>query len=336
MKYLTLILTLIMLIPVHAEAQEHTVYAVTLSTAYGHTGMALPVSALFYKNASSADTSWSYLGRPNNRIYNVDFHRPTGRKMIAMATHTGVHQSWDSGDTWKVTTDWRMTEVNGIVIDQGNPDIIYASSPYGFYKTMDGGANWKMYNDGLDNIDATFVSSIVQDHSDPGRIFISTEDGVYISENEGESWKRAGLNVRHVRVIVQHPENPDVLMVGTEDHGIYISENGGLVWEKRDTGVVHPTFYIIAFDPNNPDIIYAGGFQTGVYKSIDGGRKWKHYFAGLGSLDIHGIAVLPGNSDIVYAGTMDAGVYKSMDGGLSWEYAGIKNGQVMAVKIEPF
>lgn len=336
MKFSSLILTLIMLSPNLTAAQEPVVYSVTLSTAYGHTGMALPVSALFHKKAASSDTTWSYRGRPNNRIYNVDFHRASKGKMIAMATHTGVHQSWDFGKTWKVTTDWRMTEVNSIAMNQEHPEIIYAGSPYGFYKTIDDGKEWKQFNNGLEGTDATFVSSIIIDHSDFNRILISTEDGVYISETAGESWVRAGLNVRNIRIIVQHPIDPKILMVGTEDNGLYISADGGKVWEKRDTGVVHATFYIIAFDPNNPETIYAGGFQTGVYKSIDGGKKWKHTFNGLGNLDIHGIAVVPGDSNVVYAGTMNAGIYKSVDGGISWEYAGVKNGQVVAIKIESF
>lgn len=312
--------------------KEPTVYVVTLTTGHYHTGMSIPLSALFYQPLA-VDSSWKYLGRPNNRIYSLDVHLASKGKIMAMATHTGVHQSCDFGKTWKVTTDWRMTEVNNIKINQGNPDLIYASSPYGFYKTINGGKNWKKFNNGLETIDAQFVSSIVLDAANSNRLLISTEDGVYISEDGGESWNRSSLSVRNTRIIVQHPTNPEIFAVGTENNGIYFSTDGGKIWAKRDTGVMHTAIYTITFDPNNPDIIYAGGFQTGVYKSTDVGKKWKHTFKGLDNLDIHAIAVTPGNSNLVYAGTMGNGVYVSDDAGKSWQYIGIKNGFVSEIKI---
>jgi photosystem II stability/assembly factor-like uncharacterized protein len=313
-------------------SKEATVYVVTLSTGHYHTGMSIPLSALFYQPVA-VDSNWKYLGRPNNRIYSLDVHLASKGKIMAMATHTGVHQSFDFGKTWKVTSDWRMTEVNNIKIDQENPKTMYASSPYGFYKTMDRGKTWSKHNTGLETVDANFVSSIVIDAANSNRLLISTEDGVYISENAGNSWKRSSLSIRNIRFIVQHPTNPDIFAVGTENNGIYFSTNGGKVWAKRDTGVMHPAFYTITFDPNNPDIIYAGGFQTGIYKSIDGGKKWNHTFKGLDNFDIHTIAVTPGNSNLVYAGTMGNGVYVSEDAGKSWQYIGIKNGFVNEIKI---
>lgn len=326
-----LILLLGVLLAGHVSAGETVVYVTTLATSYTSIGQRHSLSGLFLQ--TPGDTTWDFLGRTNNRVYNVDVFRPEKGKLIALATHTGVHQSWDYGKTWKVTSDWRMTEVNNICFHRENPNILYASSPYGFYKTTDNGKTWKQYNDGLTSVDATYVSAIVPDLVDRNTIFISTEDGVYVSENAGESWTRAGLNVRHIRTLVQHPENPNILLAGTEHNGLYVSLNRGVNWEKRDTGILHETFYCITFDPANPEVLYAGGFQTGVYKSIDGGRKWKQSFKGLGDLDVHAIAVDPNNSDRVYAGTIESGVYYSSDGGKTWEYAGIDNGYVWAVKI---
>jgi len=326
-------MVLMISVQVHSGfSKEPTVYVVTLSTGFYHTGMAIPLSALFYQPVA-IDSNWNYMGRANNRIYSLDVHIASKGKIMAMATHTGVHQSFDFGKTWKVTTDWRMTEVNNIKINQQNPDLIYASSPYGFYKTINGGKHWTKHNDGLKSIDAQFVSSIVIDAANSDRLLISTEDGVYISKNAGDSWERSSLSIRNVRFIVQHPTNPDIFAVGTDNNGIYFSADGGKVWAKRDTGVMHPAIYTITFDPNNPDIIYAGGFQTGVYKSTDGGKKWKHTFKGLDNLDVHAIAVTPGNSDLVYVGTMGSGVYVSEDAGKSWQYIGIKNGFVSEIKI---
>lgn len=314
-------------------AQEPKVYVATLNTGFGHTGMAMPVSALFFQPVTAVDTSWQFLGRPNNRIFNVDFYRSGSPMHIALATHTGVQQSQDAGITWKVTTDWRVTEVLNVAIDPKNPDVLYCCSPYGFYKTEDGGKKWRQLIAGLKSIDARYVSTIVIDHGNSKRLFIATEDGIYRSEDAGNSWTRTGLNVRNSRVVAQHPTDANTLVAGTENNGLYFSYDGGQIWEKRDTGVGHDTFYAITFDGNNPDIIYAGGYQTGVYRSIDAGLKWTRSHQGLVNLDIQALAVTPGNSDRVYAGTVGGGVYLSQDRGYSWRYFGIHNGYITAIKI---
>ncbi len=315
----------------HLIAQESRIYVVTLSTGYGHTGMAMPLSAMFYKAVS--ETSWHYLGRPNNRIFGFDFYGPGKGKIMALATHTGVHQSWDWGQSWKVTTDWRITEVNTVAFDPRTPEVLYCSSPYGFYKSMDGGKSWVKKIAGLESIDAQFVTSFVIDHSNPDVIYCTTEDVVYRSNNGGERWEKLGLRVQRTRFIAQHPRDGNILAVATENNGLYFSLDGGRVWEKRDTGVMHSTFYGIAFDPSNPEIVYAVGFQTGVYKSVDGGKVWRHYFKGMDTLDFRSIAVDPSDGRRLVAGSIGKGVYQSADGGESWRFIGIPDGYVGMVRI---
>lgn len=318
------------------KAGEPTIYVTTLSTGHYHTGMAVPLSALFYKPVNADSSAWQYLGRPNNRIYHFARHAKSGGKFIAMATHTGIHQSADFGKTWKVTSGWQITEASHVEFAPDNPDIIYCSSPYGFYKSIDGGKTWLKKNKGLDSINAQFVSSFIIDSSNPSVLYCSTEDVLYKSVNGGESWEKMGLRVPHCRTIIQHPKNPEILIAGTENNGLYFSFNGGKTWEKRDTGMLSQTFYTVTFDPSNPDIIYAAGFQTGVYKSIDGGKKWKQYFHGLTSLDIHAIAVDPKNSNTVFAGTMGDGLFRSDDGGKSWQSVAIAHGYVTTIKIDRY
>lgn len=320
---------------INARQPSAKLYVTTLSTGFYHTGMSVPLCALFFKSTKQ-NAEWEYMGRPNNRIYDVDFHHQSKGQYIALATHTGVHQSFDFGKTWKVTTGWQITEVNNVSFDPQNPDIIYCSSPYGFYKSIDGGKNWDKKIVGLNSINAQFVSSFIIDFSNSDVLYCSTEDVVYKSTDKGESWNKLGLRVKSIRIIVQHPKNNQILFAGTENNGLYFSNDGGNVWQKKDTGILHNTFYAIAFDPNNPNIIFAGGFQTGVYKSTNGGNKWKQYFHGLQQLNIRAFAIDPENSSHVFAGTMGKGLYESVDGGESWKYVGIKNGYITAIKIVDF
>ena len=313
-----------------------SVYATTLSTSYSVSGGLGTVSGLFYQEPDSG-TEWDIIGRQNNRVFDVDFFKPAKGKIIALATHTGVQQSNDYGKTWKTTSGWQMTEVNSVLFDSNDSNILYATSPYGFYKTLDGGKNWKEYNEGLVTPDQTFVSSMVIDSRNSSRILISTEGGVYESINSGESWEKVkNITIKYIRKIVQSPHDPKIFAIGTENNGIYFSKDGGKIWEKSDVGVLNDTFYDVCFDPNNSDILYAVGFQAGVYKSINGGKSWKQYFSGLGNLTIRSIAVMPGNSKMVYVGTLGSGIDISTDEGLTWKFGGVKNALVSKIKIENF
>ncbi len=177
--------------------------------------------------------------------------------------------------------------------DPHSPTTVYIATAYGVYRTTDGCASWKECNAGLGS---TFVPSVIADHQKAGVLYCATEDGAYRSTDRGDSWRRMGLSVGGVRVIVQHPTNPDVLAVGTEDFGIYMTANGGKWWTRCEAGIDHRTFYTIAFDPTGPDTMYAGGYVTGVYKSIDGGKRWRRVNNGLGVLTFHAVAVDPRDS----------------------------------------
>jgi photosystem II stability/assembly factor-like uncharacterized protein len=220
-----------------------------------------------------------------------------------------------------------------VVIDKDDPHLIFCTTPYGVFKTLDGGATWVECNNGIKQL---FTSSILMDHSNSSTLYCSTEDGVYRSEDRGNSWKRTGLTVGGVRVVVQHPKDSNTLFAGTDNNGIYVTHNGGKYWEKCAAGLDHSTFYAIVFDPNNPQILYAGGYVTGVYKSTDGGQSWKRINDGLTNLNIHSLAVDPTNSNRVYAGTLWSGVFRSLDGGASWHSAGLTGSQVWTITVQPF
>lgn len=336
MRFKNLAITLVLAWSAFADARtlETVVYVTTLSTSYTHTGMKQTLSGLFVRAAG--DSQWQCLGRPNNRVYTFDSYLPAGGRILGLATHTGVHQSWDSGKTWKQTSDWRMTEVNNIRFHPTQADKIYATSPYGFYKSIDQGGHWLQYNSGLDSPDATYVSAMVPDYANPGTIYIATEDGIYFSNDDGEHWTRSELAIRHIRTLIQHPTQPDIWMAGTENNGLYRSMDHGRHWIKCDTGILHDTFYTVAYDQAHPDTLYAAGFQTGVYKSVDGGKSWRQHFQGLAILDIHSLAVDPSNPQRIYAGSMGQGLFISTDGGLSWRFDGINQGFIWGVTIKQY
>ena len=73
-----------------------------------------------------------------------------------------------------------------------------------------------------------------------------------------------------VHAITVHPDNPDVVYVGSTK-GAYRSSNRGDSWERLHLPDGDADIWSICLHPENPRIVYAGASPPGVYRSEDGG-----------------------------------------------------------------
>ena len=247
------------------------------------------------------------------------------------ACGNGVLRSTDGGVTWKITTDWEVTEVLKVKVDPHDPQVVYAATAYGIFKTSDNGKSWQAKNRGLDN---TFVSDLVIDRANTARLLAATEGGIYISTHKGESWAPAALHGKGVRTIVQDPLRAKRFWAGTEDDGVFFSDKKGERWQPANHSAPLTTVYAIAIDPKNSNLILLGTHEGGVYRSTDGGKIWKPCNNGLQNTVVHALAILPSNAQIIFAGTINGGLYRSVNGGESWEFNSQPNGQVWGLSIK--
>ncbi len=125
--------------------------------------------------------------------------------------------------------------------------------------TRDGGATWSEVSGNVPGIgEATYVSRVAASARLPGvayATFDAHRDGdfrpyVYRTEDFGGSWTPLHADLPEmgsVNVIVEHPDNPEVLFLGTE-HALFASTDGGTAWAKMpnlpttayDDLVLHP------------------------------------------------------------------------------------------------
>lgn len=315
-----------------AGAQTSTVYASVVATKLFVVGAANPQTGLFTQHPGD-DTTWQHTGPNNIRAFGLAVPGRDRGRVMYISGGNGVHKSTNGGATWKITTDWRITEVLWVAPDPRDTATVYCATEFGIFKTSDGCATWTEMNRGLTQ---TFTQCVLVDHAVPGKVYCATEDGLFQSLDGAATWTRMGLSVGGTRVIAQHPRDSGMLVAATESYGIYVSRDGGKVWVRSEAGVDHLTFYAIAFDPTNPEIVYAGGYVTGVYKSTNGARSWRRMNDGLGNLNIHAIAVDPTNGQRVYAATMWGGMYRTDDGGASWRPAGLGGAQIWNLVIQSF
>jgi len=257
----------------------------------------------------SAGGNWSLLGPVESpryldtdevlgsgRIDCIAFH-PSDTNVIWVGSPTGgLWKTINGGNTWYTTTDnLPSLGISDIVLDPGNPDIIYLATG---------------------DRDAHAIYSA----------------GILKSTDGGETWNTTGLSFdqsdnKLVNRLLINPDNTNILIAARND-GIYRSNDGGGNWVKAvgTTGL----YKDMEFKPGDPSVIYAAKFtyagNAKIYKSIDGGFTFDESSSGIDISNINRIelAVTPADSSIVYAlcsNADDGGLnafYKSTDFGDSW------------------
>jgi photosystem II stability/assembly factor-like uncharacterized protein len=196
----------------------------------------------------------------------------------------GIFESDDGGDSWKKRMNG-MKEVLMVVclaIDPSRPDVFYAGTSGGVYKSIDHARTWAKANQGL--ISPELFSS-----------------------------SRALM----VNTLVINPQQPDVVYAGTLN-GMYRTVNGGASWERIGQQLPDQMIIAAALDPRMPTTLYVTGRQ-GVYKSTDAGMTWRAMNTGLASLNVRSLAISPSDPGAIFVGTNGTGLYRSRDGGERWE-----------------
>ena len=129
-----------------------------------------------------------------------------------------------------------------------------------------------------------------------------------------------------VRTIAVHPQNSNVIFVGTQD-GPYRSTDGGDRWEKLAFPDRNAVIWTMSVHPTRPNIVFAGAAPVALYRSIDGGDNWHRIpqakspghceRAGFDTRAIR-ITVDPGRPDDIYVAIEVSGVIRSSDAGETW------------------
>ena len=80
----------------------------------------------------------------------------------------------------------------------------------------------------------------------------------------------AGMSGR-VTAIAVHPDNPELIYVGTASGGVLKSSSGGVTFEPVFDNENVASIGALAIDPKRPDVIWAGTGEGNPRNSITGG-----------------------------------------------------------------
>ncbi len=168
-----------------------------------------------------------------------------------------VHRSFDRGENWEtLSRDLTLGGHKGDVpfgtlttIDESPKrfGLVYVGSDDGLiHVSKDGGYTWVQISDALPA--DLWVSRVEASNHAIGRVY-ATLNGyrwdhfnayVYRSDDFGKSWMDIGKDLPRepVNVILEDPENEDLLYVGT-DHGLYVSLDRGVSFMSAGPSLPH-------------------------------------------------------------------------------------------------
>lgn len=257
-------------------------------------------------------------------------------------THSiGILKSTDGGLTWNTTgLNWQVSNtrrIGRLLINPLNPNILFAATSQGMYRTNNGGTNWTLLKIGN-------FKDMEYKPGDTSTVYGVTTGGFFRSLTGGNTPASftqitSGITSAGVRMCISvTPADPNyiyILASATDNSfgGLFRSTNSGtnftlmsstpniFGWDPAGSDVGGQGWYDIAcgVSPTNKDEIICGGVNT--WKSLDGGATWNlntHWYGGGAPYvhaDLHAVEYVSGTT--CYLGN-DGGIARTTDGGASW------------------
>jgi len=164
---------------------------------------------------------------------------PKDPTILYAGTTGGMYRSDDAAMSWKRINNGLIPEselmasmalgVNAIEIDPTNPDIVYAGSTKGLFRTENRGEVWDRIGQSLSD---PFISSVLLHPTESSVLYVGGLAGVWKSLDSGKTWKAVnqGIATLNIRALAMNSKNPQLLYAGTNGSGLYRSADAGATW----------------------------------------------------------------------------------------------------------
>lgn len=300
------LLLLFLFIPSIASSQHLRIYAVVVGNDDPANSMAGSSLGSGLWQSDDTGRTWSQLGWKHIKGFSMD--QDSLGRVLYLAAGNGVLKSSDSGASWKVMTDWRITEVMDIAIHPSKSNIILAATARGVIKSTDAGNTWKSANRGIKQL----YTSRIAWYND--LLYVCGEDGICVSSNDGASWSLMPGSPGAVRAISDFKDL--VIFGGDSAFGL---TNYQHAISKSFT--LSSAIWDLVYWPRQ-SVYLAGGIDGVAICAFDGALNFD------GPKNVHALTAI-GNK--VIAGTLGDGLFISEDL-ITWQPLGLPKSQVWRLK----
>ncbi len=195
-----------------------------------------------------------------------------------------LHRSFNQGDDWEtISPDLTQGGEKGNVAygtlttlaeSPFKFGLIYTGSDDGLVQiTQNGGATWEIISKTLPS--DLWVSRVVASKHKQERVYVALNGYrwddfapyLYVSEDFGKTWKDIGKTIpaAPINVIVEDPENQNVLFVGT-DNGLYVSFDQGATWAVFQNGLPNVAVHDLVIQPKAKHLL-VGTHGRSIYQA---------------------------------------------------------------------
>lgn len=133
----------------------------------------------FDKNTKTYKDIYLYL-RHNITTFAMDHSSPN--TLFFGTKGRGIYRTTNGGKTWAFISEGLGTlediAINSIAIDPKNPNTVYAGTNKGVFRSLDKGAAWKPFNNGLPDLDRE-IKTIRVNNSIPQLIVLETKGNIW-------------------------------------------------------------------------------------------------------------------------------------------------------------
>ena len=285
-----------------------------------------------YRSANSGATWTKLYDQPTSQFYAIAVDHQNPQRLYGGTQDNGTLRTWTGA-----TDDWELIYGGDgfyTLVDPTNANTIYAEYQYGgLGKSTNGGGSFGDATNGIASGDRrNWSTPVVMDPANPQTLYYGSYR-VYRSTNGAGSWSAMsgdltdgdhGGGFGTITTIAVAPQDPSLILVGTDDGRLRLTTNGGGLWTAIDAQLPRRWVTRVAVDPADSQVLYAtySGLrweETGhVYRSGDQGATWSDVTGDLPAAPVNVLVADPDLPDRVYVGT-DVGVYTSEQPGGSWQ-----------------
>ena len=221
--------------------------------------------------------------RPLRFNWQTPIHLSRHNQDVLYLGSNKIHRSMDRGDSWETLSDdltlggqrgdvpfGTLTSIDESPLRFG---LVYVGSDDGLvHVSKDGGYTWDRISDALPP--DLWVSRVEASNHELGRVYVTLNGYrwdhfvpyVYRSDDFGATWTSIAANLPEepVNVVLEDPENANILYVGT-DHGLYLSLDGGNSYMSAGASLPHAPVHDLKIQAREQDLL-VGTHGRSIYR----------------------------------------------------------------------
>ncbi len=199
----------------------------------------------FFRSIDAGKT-WTYLGRPAERIRRIVAASGSNNWGILYAAGSGIYHSSDKGSTFSgPLTDYTLYKTALAIAPDFNSskELLGIFGGEGLLKSSDGGETWKPCGSSLEGY-SPYAIVYSPDYGSDGLVFVTTTGGgIFRSNNGGETWSGIGRARGSLSTVFSLSLSPtftrDGTMLAGTYEGYWLSTDSGSTWKLTTKSEVY-------------------------------------------------------------------------------------------------